>query len=551
MGNVVRKPTIASGALAGLLLTAPLIAVLYLANRLAGLAFPPFDAFDWLRDKVPGGFLNAGIEALARTLSALGLSLRATSKPAEIILVLGLFLAMGVIAGMILFAVLRRARNSWRIWVGLIFGSAVGFSLTLISLSLHKGAGISNLGNPLWTLAVFLSWGCGFVWIYWSLAGTVRRQEPSREGTMTVEKTSRRKFLVSLGAASATITVVGAGLGSVLATRTRAGKKTPALPSKSLPKSGQAAGEALPAGELLTPAPGTRPEYTPLEDHYRIDINLTPPVVDGETWALPITGLVKNPVRLTLNDLMTKYESMDQLITLSCISNTIGGDLISTTRWSGVRVQKILDQVGVKAEARFLELESADGFYETVPLELIQEEERIMFAYAWDGKPLEAKHGFPLRIYIPDRYGMKQPKWIVKAKLVSDFRPGYWVERGWDKEAHARATSVIDTVAVEEVVTANNGERLVPVGGIAWAGARGISEVEVKVDDGEWAKAKLRKPLSPTTWTIWRYDWPFRPGSHTFYVRCREGDGTPQIEASAGSFPSGATGIHHLKKKLQ
>ncbi len=187
IGNVMKKPTIATGALAGLLLTAPLVAVLYLANRLAGLAFPPFDAFDWLRDKVPGGFLNAGIEALARTLTALGLSLRTTSKPAEIIMVLGMFLAMGVIAGMILFAVLRRARDSWRIWVGLILGSAVGFPLTLINLNLHKSSGLSNLGNPVWTLAVFLVWGYGFVWIYRSLAGAVRRQEPARVGIMTVE----------------------------------------------------------------------------------------------------------------------------------------------------------------------------------------------------------------------------------------------------------------------------------------------------------------------------------------------------------------------------
>lgn len=546
----MRKPSVASGALVGLLLTVPLIAVLYLANRLAGLAFPPFDAFDWLRDKVPGGILNTGIEGLARTLTALGLSLRSASKPAEIIMVLGMFLAMGVIVGAFLFAILRHARESWKMWAGLILGAAVGFPLTAITLTLHRASGIHSLDNPLWTLAIFLIWGYAFVWAYNTLAGKLHGHEIAHGERMTVEKIGRRKFLISLGAASAAISVVGAGLGSVLGTRIREGKKVPLSASAAPTKSGLATGESVQAGGLFAPAPGTRPEYTPLEDHYRIDINLTPPVIDAQTWSLPIAGLVRNPVRLSLSDLMTKYESMDQLITLSCISNTIGGDLISTTRWTGVRVQKILDEAGVKDEARLLSLESADGFYESVPLNLIRQDERIMFAYAWDGKPLEAKHGFPLRIYIPDRYGMKQPKWITKAELVADSRPGYWVERGWDREAHARATSVIDTVAVKDVVTAENGDRLVPIGGIAWAGARGVSEVELKVDDGEWIKAGLRKPLSGLTWVIWRYDWPFRAGSHTFYVRCREADGAPQIETPSGAFPSGATGLHHVKKKL-
>jgi hypothetical protein len=126
---------------------------------------------------------------------------------------------------------------------------------------------------------------------------------------------------------------------------------------------------------------------------------------------------------------------------------------------------------------------------------------------------------------------------------------GYWVERGWDKEARMRATSVVD-VAASDRLFEENGVQYVPIGGIAHAGARGISKVEVKVDGGAWVEARLRKPLSGTTWVIWRYDWPLQKGGHTFYVRCDEGDGTPQIEKSNSTMPSGATGIHHLTREI-
>jgi hypothetical protein len=121
------------------------------------------------------------------------------------------------------------------------------------------------------------------------------------------------------------------------------------------------------------------------------------------------------------------------------------------------------------------------------------------------------------------------------------------VERGWDQEALVKATSVIDTVAVDDVYTSESGNQMVPVGGIAYAGDRSISRVEVKVDDGDWVQARLRKPISETAWVIWRYDWPFREGSHTFYVRCQDGTGAPQIEHQADTFPSGATGIHNRR----
>jgi hypothetical protein len=173
-----------------------------------------------------------------------------------------------------------------------------------------------------------------------------------------------------------------------------------------------------------------------------------------------------------------------------------------------------------------------------------------MLAYDWDGVPLTTKHGFPLRIYIPDLYGMKQPKWLQSIEAMDHWEPGYWVKRGWDRTARMKATSVIDTVSVDMMIAQADQKTRIPVGGIAHAGARGISKIEVRVDDGPWNEARLRAPLSDTTWVVWRYDWPFRPGNHTFTVRCSDGRGAAQIVEPAPPHPSGASGLHSKSMML-
>ncbi|MCB8988941.1 MAG: molybdopterin-dependent oxidoreductase, partial [Ardenticatenaceae bacterium] len=232
-----------------------------------------------------------------------------------------------------------------------------------------------------------------------------------------------------------------------------------------------------------------------------------------------------------------------------CISGRLGTSLISTTQWTGVSVQDVLADLGLQEGARYLFISSADGFYETVDIDLIMSDRRIMFCYGWDGNALPKDHGYPLRIWIPDLYGMKQPKWITEIEVTDEYRDGYWVERNWDKVARVKAVSVIDTVAVDHIVE-DGDERRVPIGGIAYSGARGISKVQVRVDGGDWQDAQLRAPLSETTWVIWRYEWPFTAGEHLFEVRCFEGDGTPQIEETTDVRPSGATGIYSKQATL-
>jgi DMSO/TMAO reductase YedYZ molybdopterin-dependent catalytic subunit len=360
---------------------------------------------------------------------------------------------------------------------------------------------------------------------------------------------SRRRFVIRLGAAAATLTVAGGALSAVLARREQQ-RAAEALAESTAHQVDESAQAVFPnANDPVAPVPGTRPEYTPVKDHYQVFIELAPTVIDGGAWRLPVTGLVETPLMLTLDDIRNNYPARDQYITLSCISGRVGTTLISTTQWTGASVQDILADAKVLPEAQYLTIISGDGFYETIPLDLINADERIMFCYAWDGNTLPVDHGFPLRIWLPDRFGMKQPKWITGVEVTSEYKAGYWVERGWDELAQVKTTAVIDTVAVDAIIEDGEQQR-VPVGGIAWAGDRGVSRVEVRVDGGPWQPAQLRAPLSETTWVIWRYEWPFQAGDHLFEVRCAEGDGTPQIEEVNTPHPSGATGIHQKEMTL-
>jgi hypothetical protein len=288
---------------------------------------------------------------------------------------------------------------------------------------------------------------------------------------------------------------------------------------------------------------------TPVENHYRIDISSRPPIIDGASYRMPIMGMVANELSLSLDDLRNNYEPMEQYLTLACISNSVGGSLIGTQKWTGVSMKTLLDEAGVQGNGRYLRILSADGFDETLDLKLIDEDERIMLTYAWDDEPLPERNGFPLRIYIPDRYGMKQPKWISEMEVVDGYTDGYWVRRGWDREALMVETSVVDVVDIKGIIE-RDGQTFVPVGGIAHAGDRSISKVEVRVDNGEWQEAMLRDPISDKTWVLWRYEWPFEAGQHRFEVRAVDGNGEAQITSNRGTLPAGATGIHGLNASL-
>jgi DMSO/TMAO reductase YedYZ molybdopterin-dependent catalytic subunit len=540
-----------TAALIGALTTSPLIALLFLAQRLIGFSFPPFELFEVLTKVLPGPLVTWGIDAMIDTLRFLGISVAETAKTAEQIMALGIFLIIGTAGGLISIWIFQRLGVKSILLSGIILGSFWGTPLIAISY-LTGGAEVLPAFNILWLDFLFLVWGVSIAWIVHQLQIGQQTEEPKGplgHGPGRIEKLNRRQFLITLGASSATITVLGAGLGALLKKKEPSPETTGdiegGLVTSKLPDP-----RPLPNQEdLIQPVPGTRAEYTPIENHYKVFIGLEPEDIDTSVWRLPVTGLVDNPLQLTLRDLQSDYPSISQYVTLSCISGRIPTTLISTTHWTGVSVQDVLDDAQVQEGAEYLYITSADGFYETVPLDLIYADPRIMFCYAWDGAPLPKEHGYPLRIWIPDRFGMKQPKWITGVEVMEEYKEGYWVERDWDRIARIKTRSVIDTVAVEEIIQ-EDGDRYIPIGGIAFAGARGISKVEARVDDGPWKEAQRRSPLSETTWVIWRYDWPFQEGEHTFQVRCYDGKGVLQVTETSSPRPDGATGIHSVKRTI-
>jgi DMSO/TMAO reductase YedYZ molybdopterin-dependent catalytic subunit len=538
----VKRPGSGTGALVGLLLTAPLVATLFLGWRLIGLPFAPFDVFDWLTRVLPGGLITFGIDSMVKVIRALGVSeTGSAAKAAEQAIAIGLALGAGTAAGALLFGLLRPSRRRTSSRAGLLVGAAAGLTVLWTTSHLGARATAAPAAGALWTVAAFLAWGASLAWAHRRLAGRSEAPLAARGEPAAVERVDRRRFIVRLGGAAATITAVGAGVGALAGAGTR---------RETAPGPPWSAGHPLPnSGADVEPAAGTRPELTPLENHYRIDINTRVPVIDEASWRLKLGGLVDRPVELTLSQIRD-HEPLHQFVTLACISNPIGGNLIGTTRWTGVSLRRLLADVPLSPGATHLKVSAADGFYEVVSLETVRADERVMLAYAWDGLPLAAKHGFPLRIYIPDLYGMKQPKWIRSIEALDHWEAGYWVERGWDRTAQMKATAVIDTISVNMMLSQADRTTRIPVGGIAHAGARGISRVEVRVDDGPWSEARLRPPLSGTTWVVWRFDWPFQPGNHTFAVRCVDGRGVAQITEPAPPHPSGAAGIHSKSMML-
>lgn len=540
----IRESGLLSALLVASMISAALLGILFFAWRVAGMPFVPFDTFDWLTRVLPGRLIAFGIGTMVNIIGVLNLGpIAATAKMAEQAMAIAILFIAGVVGGVILFLVFRATRSRYGLTVGLALGVVFGFPAMLISLHASATANVGPGAGAVWVLAAFLVWGAVLGRAEQKLIGIA--PSTGQFAKPAVERIDRRRFLVKLGGTTALITVAGAVVGELAEARRR----------EAVMKAGGelmrwSATHPLPnANAAVQPAPGTRSEFTPLELHYRIDINTIPPKIDESRWRLQVAGLVEQPLTFALRDLQ-RYEPMHQFVTLSCISNPVGGDLIGTTRWTGVSLRRLLPDLRLKPNATHLRIRSADDFYEIVSLDAIKADPRIMLTYSWDGVPLTREHGYPLRIYIPDVHGMKQPKWIESMEATDHWEPGFWVQRGWDRVAQIHATSVIDTVAVDMTIIRPDRSKLVPIGGIAHAGSRGISKVEVQVDGGPWQQAQIRSPLSQLTWVVWRYDWLFQSGNHTFTVRCYDGNGTPQTVTRSPAEPNGATGLHSRSMML-
>lgn len=546
-----KRPGLLTAIAAGVLIALPLIAFFFAANAVFRLPLLPINVMDWLPNNLPVDLLNAGKNAMVSVLMVISPGdVDGVAKTAEAVIGTVTLFGMTVVGVVVIFMLARnRETEAPGTQPGIIVGAVLGVLLMLMYFSLPQ----VQFERSAYVLldAVFI---VGVYVVAGFIAGRIYNrlvempETTAADAQASAEQINRREFLVRVGGRTATLTVAGAVVGLMAAGRNSVDEtvgeplnNTPA-PTPSGPV------EVVGMTSDFTAAPGTRAEYTPLEEHYRIDIVSRPPEIDVTTWTLPLVGLVNSPQNLTLSQIR-EMPSFDRIVTMECISNPIAGDLISTTRWTGVKMQDIVNLAQPKLEAAYLKITCADGFDEYVSLAMIRNDERIMLAYEWDGRPLLQKHGFPVRIHIPNHYGMKQPKWITNIEFVEGWQEGYWVRRGWSADAAVQMTSVIDSVATRETWEAD-GVTYVPIGGIAYSGARGISAVEVSVDGGDWMTATLKEPLSDNTWYLWRYDWPFTPGEHAFEVRCFDGRGGAQDTNVRGVAPIGATGIHRVRRTL-
>lgn len=278
-------------------------------------------------------------------------------------------------------------------------------------------------------------------------------------------------------------------------------------------------------------------EITPTHDFYVVSKNAFDPQVDSKSWRLVVAGMVENPLSLSYDEI-SALPSVEQYATLACISNEVGGDLIGNALWRGVRLGDILKQAKLKPGVVDVVLRARDDYTDSIPLDRAMTDGTLL-VYAMNGEPLTSEHGFPLRLLVPGIYGMKNVKWITRIEAVDfDFK-GYWQRRGWDDRAEYKTLSRIDAPA-------GSSTREVTIAGIAFAGDRGISKVEVSSDGGRtWEQAEFKPGLSPYTWVLWQRQWtPENPGKHLVVVRATDGRGAVQRSQLAPPAPSGSSGYH-------
>ncbi|MFC9917294.1 molybdopterin-dependent oxidoreductase [Agromyces binzhouensis] len=344
----------------------------------------------------------------------------------------------------------------------------------------------------------------------------------------------RRAFLVLTGIAAASAVVVG--LGARLAT---AATSSIAAIREALRLPRPRSVVELPAGAELD-VPGLSPLITPNADFYRVDTALTVPAVDPSTWRLVVDGMVDRRIELTFDDLVSM--GLDEYgVTLTCVSNEVGGDLVGTAIWLGVPVRDVLRLAGPQPGADMVLSRSVDGFTASTPLEALTDDGRdAILAVGMNGEPLPLEHGFPVRMVVPGLYGyVSATKWLTRLQVTTFAADeAYWTPRGYSAEAPIKMSSRIDTPKPGRPVPAGPGV----IAGVAWAQTVGIERVEVRIDDGEWRTATLSTPVNADTWVQWMLEWDAAPGTHYATVRAVDRDGRVQVEERAPIAPDGSTG---------
>lgn len=355
------------------------------------------------------------------------------------------------------------------------------------------------------------------------------------------EHDAGRRKVLRMGAGGAAGLAVAGGVVGWIANRLGG-------PNTDVPLAAPEVRATIPARPPFPEIAGLTPEVTSTADHYVVDINFVQPSVEAEGWTLNVTGLVDSPLSLTFDDLQRNFEVVEEYSVLTCISNEVGGNLVGNSLWGGVRLRDVLEEAGVRDGAVDLIFKAADGYTDSIPVEVAMQP-YVLLAVSQNRAPLRQEHGFPCRVRVPSIYGMKNVKWITEIEVVSEDYQGYWMQRGWSDEAVIKTQSRIDVVGTERTVTAGTDNW---IAGVAWAGDRGISKVEVSTDGGRtWAEAMLRDPIGAFCWTQWAYAWrPDRKQRAEVVCRATDGKGELQIEETSPPHPSGSTGYHRVSARV-
>ncbi|MEO3871900.1 molybdopterin-dependent oxidoreductase [Nonomuraea sp. B12E4] len=366
--------------------------------------------------------------------------------------------------------------------------------------------------------------------------GAVERPAVMRAGTEP-HGFDRRRLLTGVAGGvvvAGAATVLGRQLGGRQAVD--AARVGVALPKAAIPA------KPLPAGTDLR-INGLSPFFTKNQDFYRVDTALVVPQVNPADWTLRIHGLVDRPVELTYDDLL-KMPLTEADVTLTCVSNEVGGPYVGNARWLGVRMAEVLRRAGLRSGADMLLSTSTDGFTCGTPVDVVMDGREALFAVAMNGEALPVEHGFPVRQVVPGLYGyVSATKWVVDVKVTTfDADEAYWTPRGWSAKGPIKTQSRIDVPGSGDSLRAGRTK----IAGVAWAQHTGVDAVEVRVDGGQWKQATLAQVPGPDTWRQWSIDWDLAAGDHTIQVRATDASGYTQTEQLAPPAPDGATGWHTI-----
>ena len=529
------------GALAGLIAAAVALGVAELVAGLVGRAASPVVAVG-----------NAAITLVPEPLKEF--AIRTFGAKDKLALVSGVFVVIAIYAVVVGLVALRRPRVGA---AGVALFGVVG----VVAAVTRPAAGAldwlpSLLGALVGVVALLLlieplnrprrpAMDGGTVAPTGSLADRLRATLAS--GDRKGIELDRRSFFVTSGVAVGVAALAGGG-GRLLQRRFDVAEARAGL---TLPRAASAAPPLPPGADLAETVPGVTPLVTANRDFYRVDTAITVPQIRPDAYRLSLSGMFDQKRTFTLQDLfgrrdlIERDDLVERDITLTCVSNEVGGRLAGTARWLGVPLGAFLRENGVRANSTQLVCRSIDGMTIGAPTKAALDTEDAMLAFGMNGEPLPTEHGFPVRMIIPGLYGyVSACKWLtsIEATTFEAFDP-YWVQRGWTAQAPIKVASRIDTPAPQRAYPA--GRR--SIAGVAWAQARGIAAVEVQVDDGAWQQARLSPETDADLWRQWVLPYEFPAGTHTVTVRARAADGEIQTSDRASPFPNGSSGWHSIQ----